>query len=133
MEQELTLKQLKTNRIVYLDKEMTVQDAAYAMKREGVSSVVILDGKIICGIVTEGNIMREVICGELNPRQTKLSQVMSFPVHRIESDKTVIDAARLMREKKVKKLVVVEGRDVTGIISEHDIVEILPAILAQKK
>jgi CBS domain-containing protein len=53
---------------------------------------------------------------------------MSKPVHTIDSNETIVAAARKMRELKVKKLIVTEGRNVRGIISEHDILEIDPAL-----
>ena len=133
MEHEATLADVKTNRVVRLEKTKTVYEAAHLMKGENVSSVVVLDGNAICGILTEGDIVRKVVCGELNPRETLLDAVMSSPVHTIDAGKTVTDAARMMRDKKVKKLVVVEGREVSGIISEHDIVDILPALFSPKK
>jgi signal-transduction protein with cAMP-binding, CBS, and nucleotidyltransferase domain len=133
MEHEPTLADVKTNRVVRLEKDKLVFDAAQLMKREDVSSVVVLDRNTICGIVTEGDIVRKVVCGELNPHETSLDTIMSSPVHTIDAGKTIVDAARLMRDMKVKKLVIVEGREVSGIISEHDIVDVLPALFTPKK
>jgi signal-transduction protein with cAMP-binding, CBS, and nucleotidyltransferase domain len=129
MEHETTLAEVKTNRVIRLERDRMVYEAVQLMMKENVSSVIVLDRNTICGIVTERDVVRKVVGQEMNQHETAIDAIMSFPVHTIDAGKTIVDAARMMRDKNVKKLVVVEGREVTGIISEHDIIDILPAVL----
>jgi CBS domain-containing protein len=133
MEHETTLAEVKTNRVIRLEKDRKVSEAVQLMIKENVSSIIVLDKNTICGIVTERDVVRKVVGESLNPHETAVDTIMSFPVHTIDAAKTIVDAARMMRDTGVKKLVIVEGREVTGMISEHDIVDVLPALFTLKK
>ena len=128
MAEELTLKDVKTSTIIHIDKSQTVFEAAQTMKKNNISSVIALDKNTIAGIVTERDIVQRVVCNGLDPRQAMVGDVMSSPVKSIDINKTLVDAARMMRQQKVKKLLVTDGREVKGIISEHDIVELDPVL-----
>jgi signal-transduction protein with cAMP-binding, CBS, and nucleotidyltransferase domain len=132
MVEEILVKEVKTTKVVHLDKNKTIYDAACVMKQNNISSIVVLDKNAICGIVTERDVTQKVVAGGLNPLETTLSQVMSSPVKTIDSGQTIVDAARMMRDLKVKKLIVTEGRNVVGIISERDILEMDPALHSPK-
>jgi signal-transduction protein with cAMP-binding, CBS, and nucleotidyltransferase domain len=128
MAKDIPLRDVKTNKIVHIDKDATVVEAAQAMKKNNISSVVALDKNTIAGIITERDISQKVVSLGLDPHTTRVEQVMATPVQTIDINETIVGAARRMRQLKVKKLLVTEGRDVKGIITEHDIVEIDPAL-----
>jgi CBS domain-containing protein len=128
MPQEPLLKDVKTSRIIHTEKTDTVYNAAQIMKKNNISSVIALDKNTIAGIITERDIVQKVVCAGLDPKVAKVEDVMSTPVQSIGCDQTIVDAARMMRQKKIKKLLVTDGREVKGIISEHDIVEIDPTL-----
>jgi len=128
MSDELFLREAKTNTIVRIDKGQTVYEAAQIMKEKDISSIIALDKSTIAGIMTERDIVQKVVCQGKDPKATKVSEVMESPVPSIDIDKTIVDAARMMRQLKMKRLLVTEGREVKGIISEHDIVELDPAL-----
>jgi CBS domain-containing protein len=128
MPEDILLKDVKTSVIIHVEKTKTVYDAAQTMKKKGVSSIIALDQKTIAGILTEHDIVQKVVCNDLDPHKTKIEDIMSTPVETIDVNKTIVDAARAMRQHKVKKLLVTDGREVKGIISEHDIIEIDPTL-----
>jgi CBS domain-containing protein len=128
MVEELLVNDVKTSKIVYLGKDKTVYDAACLMKKHNISSIIVLDKNVLSGIVTERDIVQKVVCGGLDPRQTTLGGIMNSPVKTIDSGKTIVDAARLMRDLEIKKLIVTEEKKVVGIISERDILEMDPAL-----
>jgi signal-transduction protein with cAMP-binding, CBS, and nucleotidyltransferase domain len=128
MADEILLKDVKTGTIIHVEKSQTILEAAETMKKNGISSVIALDKNTIAGIMTERDIVQKVVCFGLDPKTTKVEDVMTSPVPTIDINKTIVDAARMMRQLKVKKLLVTEGREVKGIISEHDVVELDPLL-----
>jgi len=128
MSDELLLRETKTSTIVRIDQGQTVYEAAQIMKEKNISSIIAIDKNTIAGIMTERDVVQKVVCQGMDPKETKVSEVMESPVPSIDMEKTIVDAARMMRQLKVKKLLVTEGREVKGIISEHDIIELDPAL-----
>jgi len=128
MPRELLVKEIRNIKLVYLEKNTSVFDAARMMREKRTSSILVLDKNTLAGIVTGRDIVQKVVCGELKPRETTLNQIMSSPVKSIDSQKTLVEAARMMRDTGIKKLAVVEDRQLIGIVTEKDIIEILPAL-----
>jgi CBS domain-containing protein len=128
MPKELLVKEVMNTGLAYLEKNNTVYDAAKLIVEKNVSSVLILDKGALRGIVTTRDMAQKIVYHQLNPQETTLSQIMSSPVHTIDSEKTIVDAARMMRDMGFKKLVVVKGREVVGILTDRDIIEVLPAL-----
>ncbi|MFH0862099.1 MAG: CBS domain-containing protein [Candidatus Altiarchaeota archaeon] len=133
MAEELPLKDIKNSTIFRIDKTQTVYEAAKLMREKNISSVIALDKNTIAGIMTERDIVQKVICQDMNPKETKIEEIMTSPVPSIDIGKTLVDAARTMRQLKANELLVTEGREVKGIISEHDIVELDPALHRPEK
>jgi len=128
MAQEVLIEDIKTAGIIYAPKEVTAYEAAKLMRENQISSVAVLEGKTIAGIVTERDIIHRVICQGQDPKQTKREQIMTAPAQTIDANQTVVDAARQMRRQKTRHLIVTEGREAKGIISERDIIEIDPEL-----
>jgi len=103
----------------------SIKSIAQKMNKYGVNSIVIVDEKNIpIGIVTEGDIIRRLLSKKRNLLFAKASHVMSKPVVTIKRDLSLEDAARMMVNRKIKKLCVVDDKgSLIGIISEGDIVK----------
>jgi CBS domain-containing protein len=103
----------------------SIKKIAQKMNRYGINSVVIVDDKNTpIGIVTEGDIIRRLLSKKRNLLFSKAIHVMSKPVITISKDVSLEDAAKMMVDKKVKKLCVInENNELIGIISEGDIVK----------
>ncbi|MGC8699706.1 MAG: cyclic nucleotide-binding/CBS domain-containing protein [Candidatus Micrarchaeia archaeon] len=103
----------------------SIKEIARKMNKYNINSVVIVDGKNSpVGIVTEGDIIRRLLSRKRNLLFAKASHVMSKPVITVKKDLTLEDAAKMMVNKKIKKLCVVDDAgSVIGIISEGDIVK----------
>ncbi len=103
----------------------SIKEIAKKMNKYNINSVVIVDEKNMpIGIVTEGDIIRRLLSKKRNLLFAKASHVMSKPVVTVKKDLTLEDAAKMMVNKKIKKLCVVDDAgSVIGIISEGDIVK----------
>jgi len=125
---KLMVSDVMTPKIVYVAPDASVSSAASKMGEENISCLIVLSGSRVCGIVTERDLATKVTAKSLNPEKTHVKDVMSCGVKTIASSKNLVDAARLMRDDGIKKLVVVDGQKVVGLISERDILEVDPAL-----
>jgi CBS domain-containing protein len=90
------------------------------MDKEGVGSVVVVDGENPIGIITERDIIRQILTGT-EMLQESVRQAMSKPLITGVPDVPVQDAVDLMVEKKIRHLPVVEGGRLVGIVTDRDL------------
>lgn len=105
--------------------EETIENAARIMREENIGSVVVAGGKQVKGIVTTSDIVYKHVAGK---QGEKVSDIMTAEVIAISPDKTIEDAASLMVEKDVEKLLVFDMNMLTGIITANDILRIEPSL-----
>jgi len=80
------------------------------------------EGNILAGILTDRDIVIRVIAEELDPEKTLVSDIMTSTVISCPADQSAEDAAALMADAKVRRLMVVDEEDnVVGIISLGDV------------
>jgi CBS domain-containing protein len=95
-------------------------DVAKEMRANGISSVVVLDGKKLAGIVTERDIVNLVAAGG-DPHATTVEHGMTRrDLITVGSKTEVADAADQMVARNIRHLPVVDGEEVVGIISIRD-------------
>lgn len=80
------------------------------------------------GIVTHKDIVSKVVQPRIPPDALKAIEVMSTPVVTINEDASIEEAARLMSRKRIKKLPVVSGDKLVGIITSTDLVRAEPKL-----
>jgi CBS domain-containing protein len=74
------------------------------------------------GIVTERDILYRVVAREMDPKKTKLKEVMSQPVLSIDEDSEVLEASELMKKNGIRRLAVVDKKGrLVGVITSEDI------------
>ena len=105
------------NELVTLPEDSVIADAVKVMKDGGVSSIIVrslsssAENPLITGIVTERDILYRVIGGNKGPYKTVLKEVMSSPVVTIEKGSSVNEAMSLMRNRNIRRLLVVKRED----------------------
>jgi len=104
--------------------EATVAKAAEKMCRDDVGSCIVLQNNLPKGIVTEVDINCKVVARDKKPSEVRVSEIMSTPLITIDVDKTVGDATHMMVNKKVRRLPVVDGEKVVGLVTVRDILSI---------
>ena len=108
--------------------EENVRQISEKMSKSRVGSVVITDKELPIGIVTDGDIVTKVVSLDKTPSDVRAREIMSTPLHMIESESEIIEAARRMRSDKIKRLGVSYKRNLVGIISISDILAITPEL-----
>lgn len=104
--------------------EDPVLQAIRLMAERHVGALLVMKGDELVGIVSERDYARKVILLGRSSDSTPVSQIMSSPVHTVSPDKSVQDCMRIMTEKRIRHLPVVErGGRVAGVISIGDLVK----------
>jgi len=108
----------------------TVLAAVKLMKKHKIGSVVVTDksGKPL-GLMTERDVVRRVAAFDLLPSKVEAQKSMTKSPVTIDASASITDAAKKMRELKIRRLVVVEHGNLKGIITSNDIVDITPALI----
>lgn len=121
----LTLGQIGAKRVVTIGEARTVQDAARIMNRNRTGCVVVTRSGRSVGIVTERDVLAVVAQGR-SPHHLKIRDVMSRPVIVGEEQNDLQDAMKLMVLHNIKKLPIVRGRRLVGIVTLTDFARIEP-------
>lgn len=130
---ELRVGDIMTNKVVTVPFGKTVLDVAKLMKKNGIGSVIVVEdkeGKHAKGIITERDIVYKLLSKGSDPYKSKVEDLMSKPLRVVRPDTTIEEAAKAMRENKVKRLPVVnDNNELIGILSEGDIMKIFPVVV----
>src|ERR1044071_1757973 len=111
-----------TRRVVYLPVATTLDEAAQAMRDQGIGDVVVTDGPTMVGLVTDRDIVIRAIAENLPPKQTTLGSITSRELIMVEQSATVEEAVQAMRSRGVRRLLVCDSdRNVVGILSLSDV------------
>ena len=126
----IRVRDIMNNPIVSAFPEDDVVSIAGKMKKYQVGSVVVLgENGELRGIVTDGDIIQKAVAENKVPSEIRAKDIMSSPVEAIDADSDITQAARLMRKKGVKRLVVTRRGMPVGIVSMSDILNVFPELL----
>ena len=113
----MKVKELMTPNPTVVRPEDSAAQAATLMKQKDCGSlpVVSKDGKLV-GIVTDRDIVIRVVAAGKDPKSTPISAVMSADPVTLSPDASDDDAEKLMAQSQVRRLPVVEGGKLVGIL-----------------
>ena len=96
--------------------------AAKAMREHDIGNIIVVESDRLYGILTDRDIVVRVLAEGSDPATVTVGQVCSRELTTIPPTASVGDAVRLIREKAIRRLPVVEeGGEVVGIVSMGDI------------
>jgi uncharacterized protein (DUF2267 family) len=105
-----------------LNTKTPVLDAARAIENNSIGSVVVQDKGRVVGIVTDRDIAIRVTGRGLDPRTTLVEEVMTTPVTTLSAADSQSDAIRLMQQLNVRRIPLLEGDRLVGIITLDDLI-----------
>jgi signal-transduction protein with cAMP-binding, CBS, and nucleotidyltransferase domain len=117
----LVLRQ-KARALWFTSPEATVYEAIEQMSERRVGALVVLSAGKLAGIITERDYARKVILQGRHSQQTQVREIMTTPVLFVSPDTSVGECMRLMSTRRVRHLPVMEGENVTGMLSIGDLV-----------
>ena len=99
----------------------TVAEAARIMRDEDVGIVPVVEGERLVATLTDRDITIRVVAEGRDPQSTRVSEVASGDVVTIEPERELDEALRLMAQHQVRRLPVVEGGRLVGVLAQADV------------
>jgi CBS domain-containing protein len=115
------VKDIMTKNVVSIGVDSSVFEAAELMCSSQLGCLVVVEGEVPVGIVTERDIVRRVVAKRL-PLDTKVSEVMSKSLITVDPDASLKEAARLMSSNMIRRLPVSKDNKLVGIVVAADFV-----------
>ena len=110
--------------VITLQTGASAYDAVKLMNKNGIGCLVAVDNGKILGILTERDLLERVLEKCRNPKETDVSEIMTRQVIVGKPDMQLVEATRLMFENKVKKLPIVKGNQLVGLVTLTDIARV---------
>ena len=111
-----------------IDQEQNIFDSSKVMIDNNIGSVVVIDNndsKNPVGIITERDVVRIVSTFSLSDLEVPVRKLMSNPLITLSQNASILDAMKLMYERKIRRVIVLEGNTLAGIVTEHDLFKLL--------
>jgi len=118
----LKVEDVMVGQVISVSEMATVKEAAELMNLHEIGCLIVVNNGNPIGIVTETDMMKRVILGSVDPEKTKVCVIMSSPLIMVDSQMKLEDASKIMRERKIKKLPVIENGRLVGLVTITDIV-----------
>jgi len=116
-----TVAEVMTRDPVAMDGKEPVTKAAAAMRDHGIGTVVVMTDGTPCGLVTDRDIAVKAVATGKDPSKMTLDQICSNSVVGVSPDQSVDDAVHVMKSHDVKRVLIMEGKQLKGIISLGDL------------
>jgi len=117
-----TVSEVMTKNPVGVSTSATLNDAAQVMRDRDIGDVVVLreDGSL-CGLVTDRDLVIRGLAEGLDPKAAQIEQICNHDPVTVSSDQSAEEAVKVMRKHNIRRLPVVDGSDLVGIISLGDL------------
>jgi CBS domain-containing protein len=116
----MKVKDLMTNHICCVAPDMTIENTSKLMCGADIGIVPVCDSTGIVGIVTDRDIITRGISKGFSSNEP-VSKVMTKNVSSISPDSDIKEAVKLMGEKQIRRLPVISGGEIVGILSVGDL------------
>lgn len=118
----MSLERFMKSRLVVQSPSTRIYDAVRAMEDNGIGAVLVHDGKSLVGMVTDRDASLKVIGEDLDPFEFELADIMSAPIVSVASTASVIEVAQLMLDRHVRRIPIVDGSAVRGLVTLDDLI-----------
>jgi len=113
----------KDRQIWSIHPDATIYDAIKLMAEKNVGALLVMKGETLVGIISERDYTRKVFLRGKKSKETRVDEIMSSDVTTTKPSESVDECLRLMTEKHIRHLPVVDGGKVVGVISIGDLVK----------
>jgi CBS domain-containing protein len=121
----LQIKDVMVTNLITIEAEETTKKAAELMDKHDIGCLIVVSYGNPIGIVTEQDMLKKVLLQRKDSGKTKVGHVMSAPLITAHPQTDIRDAVLLMNERRIKKLPVMEGGKLIGLVSLTDVMRSL--------
>ncbi|GKS67244.1 hypothetical protein YTPLAS73_07910 [Nitrosarchaeum sp.] len=114
------VKDIMAKELIIAPQSTTIYQISKMME-QGIGSVFVKKDSDKMGIITDRDFAIKIAANQY-PSDTPVEKVASFPLQTIDPNETILEAAKQMATKKIRKLAVSENNKIVGIITTSDIV-----------
>lgn len=118
--QHQTVEQLMTKSVISVSPNQTIEEAARLMNEHNIGAIPVVENNQLMGMVTDRDITIRSTADGGNEKQP-VSQVMTNEIVSVSPQTDVEEAARLMAEKQIRRLPVLENNQIVGMVSLGDV------------
>jgi signal-transduction protein with cAMP-binding, CBS, and nucleotidyltransferase domain len=119
----MKVREVMTPNPISLPASANCRDAAKAMRDADIGAIVVENGKDVCGIVTDRDVVVRAIADGKDPKKVKLEDICTRDVTGLGPDDGLDRAMQMMRDRDIRRLVVVDGSKAVGIVSLGDLAQ----------
>jgi len=125
-EEESTVADIMDKNVHVVERSVSVRDCARGMAKQKSGYAVVVKSGEALGIVTERDMVWKVIADNLNPSKVLVGDIMSTPLISISPSASMTEAAKLISEYRIRRLVVMdENSGLVGMVSSYDLARTL--------
>ncbi|MGA2199531.1 MAG: CBS domain-containing protein [Nitrososphaerales archaeon] len=124
--QSVRVSDLMTKRVIQaIGPDATVAEAVKKMEEVRKGCLLVLEGARPVGILTEWDLVHKVLAQNLPPDRLEVSRVMTKELITIGPEESVSEAAKVMTKNGIRRLVVMVGGQVVGVLTTTDFAKLL--------
>jgi CBS domain-containing protein len=124
---------IMVDKVITTKKDATIEDAVKLMNEREIGCLVVMENGTPVGIITERDLLKRCLAKSKELRGMKVAEAMSQPLVSVGPDIGIEDATKIMVQKKIKKLPIVEKDKLCGLVTLTDILRIQPQLIRMYK
>jgi len=130
-EDEMTVRveDVMVKEVITINEETAIKEAAEIMNKFEIGCLIVVKDEKAIGILTERDLLKRVVAEAKDATKIKVKDVMTSPIVVAEPKMDLGEAVRLMFKMKIKKLPVVDGKRLIGLVSLTDIARFQPEVI----
>jgi len=125
----LKVEDVMVREVITIDENVTAKEAADVMNKFEIGCLIAVKKGKAVGIITERDLLKRVVAEVKDANRTKVKDIMSSPLVVVEPSTELEEAVKLMFQMKIKKLPVVDGKRLVGLVSLTDIARFQPQMI----
>ncbi|MEM4367497.1 MAG: CBS domain-containing protein [Candidatus Aenigmatarchaeota archaeon] len=124
-----TVKDVMNPKVVVAKPQATIKEAAEIMSQLRIGCLLVMEDEKVIGIITESDIIGKIVAKKRDPERVTVDEIMTKNIISTTPDETLDEAAEKMVENKIKRLPVLDGGKLVGIITATDLISFEPKMI----
>jgi len=128
----LEVKDVMSEDVITIPPDEVAVSAAKVMSANNVSCIVVVDNDGVVGIATEKDFLARISGKDMDLGRIAVADIMSHPVESAPPDLSILDASAMMAARHIKRLPVLAGKRLVGIVTQTDLTRALTSYFVWK-
>jgi CBS domain-containing protein len=125
----IQVSEIMTRKPITVKSSMSIMESAKVMKAYKISSVLVMSGKKLVGILTVDDVVRLAVASGMDLEKTIIEDIMTRDVVTISPDKDITDVMNMFAEFEIHQVPVIDGKNLAGFVTLKDVLRFEPAML----